>query len=159
MPTAHRRNPIAACIAAFITAGIPASAQPQITSLGVLPNMSSSEAHDVSADGTVVVGSCTGAGGTRAFRWTATGMRGLPRLTGGVDAECNAISQDGLFAVGSSTSSLGNHAVRWPSPGGVEDLGTLEYSGNSEARAVSADGAVVVGSASLNSPSRAFRWT
>ncbi|WP_181952576.1 hypothetical protein [Vulcaniibacterium gelatinicum] len=77
----------------------------QMVSLGALPGGTNSFAADVSADGTVVVGSSDSEGemvGT-AFRWTvAEGMRSLGTLPGDDYSFADAVSADGRVVVGSS---------------------------------------------------------
>src|SRR5690606_8457157 len=57
----------------------------------------SSAAHDVSADGAVIIGYTTSAEGRVAFRWTETaGMEPLGDLPGGdYDSTASGISDDG----------------------------------------------------------------
>lgn len=104
--------------------------------LGFLPAANNlSRASDVSADGSVVVGS--GYGG--AFRWTAeTGMVNL-ELVGLLNepfyGQPNAISADGSTVVGQSPETW-----IWTEAGGLNYLGM-----NMPAYAASADGSVVVG--------------
>lgn len=106
-------------------------------------------AFDVSADGSVVVGTSGG----KAFRWSSgTGIQALSTL----DGEAHGVSGDGSVIVGVSN---GFRAVRWISGGGIETLGTL---GGlfSWAFDVSADGSAIVGWATnANNDLRAFRWT
>jgi probable HAF family extracellular repeat protein len=61
-----------------------------------------SEAHGVSADGSVVVGSAHNAAGQRhAFRWTAAGgMQNLGTLPGGCCSSAWGVSADGSVVVG-----------------------------------------------------------
>ena len=55
-----------------------ASAVPMFQGLGDLPGgLFNSQAYDVSADGSVVVGQGNSASGGEAFRWTSAGMVGL----------------------------------------------------------------------------------
>ncbi|UCV13444.1 autotransporter domain-containing protein [Quatrionicoccus australiensis] len=136
-----------------------------------------SGASDVSADGSVIVGSAQNAlGESLAFRWvqgtSADGlttfdtegnsggaMIGLGTL-GGAGSSASGVSSNGSVVVGSSGTSGGYvHAFRWTNDGMV-DLGTLG-GGESWANGTSSDGSVVVGSAeaSNNGPYRAFRWT
>jgi probable HAF family extracellular repeat protein len=135
---------------------------------------SESEAHGVSADGSVVVGWATNAAGQkRAFRWTAArGMEDLNTtyahlLTDGSElGAALAISPDGRYIAGwgYNAATGRNEAFLLDTQGtGVEErltwLGTLGGS-KSEALGVSADGSVVVGSAQ-NAAGKwhAFRWT
>jgi len=116
--------------------------------------------HDVSGDGSVVVGST----GKEAFRWTqVSGIVGLGDLSGGgFGSNAQSVSADGSVIVGRSESKLGNEAFRWTAETGMVGLGDLvggDFS--SIAYGVSADGSVVVGKgySASGSPSEAFRWT
>lgn len=123
-----------------------------------------SEARDVSADGSVVVGFSFSdlSGQQEAFRWTlAEGMIGL----GGLDplfpeSFADAVSADGSVIVGGSYGVSGWEAFRWTSTGGMVPLGDLPGgSFESEALGVSADGSVIVGYSDGVSGWEAFRWT
>jgi probable HAF family extracellular repeat protein len=141
--------------------------------LGFLQNPgggNSSYAHDVNADGSVVVGHSTSAKGIQAFRWTqdpggvATGtMVGLGSLPGGAFySVAHGVNADGSVVVGSSNSQ----AFRWTqdpvggASGTMVGLGSLPggslFSG---AYAVNADGNVVVGHSASARGHEAFRWT
>ena len=82
--------------------------------LGNLSGWNFSSASGVSADGSVVVGSSSGANGGEAFIWNSTqGMRSLQQvltndyglnLTGWSLYQANAISADGLTVVGEGTN-------------------------------------------------------
>jgi len=122
------------------------------TDLGVLPGGSlPTWAEDISADGSVVVGTATAADGAHeAFRWEDGVMSPLGRLPGQPDSTAQGVSADGRTIVGNS----GDRAVRWKD-GLPSDLG-LGF-----AYAVSADGRTVVGS--YRQPGEpllsAFIWT
>lgn len=141
-----------------------------IVELGQLPGAGGaafSEAYDVSADGSVIVGLAD----TDApfglplygFRWTAaTGMRRLNDRPGGEDlAQASAISADGQVTVGYADTAAGIRAVRWLGEfGGAFDMGLPPgRSGFTEARHVSGDGNVVVGVWGTGLENEAFRWT
>ncbi|WP_156385659.1 autotransporter domain-containing protein [Devosia sp. Root685] len=152
-----------------------------IQSLGLLfPGVSGarSYAHDVSGDGTRVVGLHTQLGMSRGFVWVegATGGEaGNPqmyRLEGLDDAgrwSAAAISDDGRYAAGYSdgNATLGL-ATRWDltqigvdGTNSVLNLGALTGmdGGNSSASDISADGRVVVGmSGGSTGFNKAFRW-
>jgi probable HAF family extracellular repeat protein len=107
-----------------------------------------SQAHAVSADGSVVVGDGASAAGYEAFRWTAAiGMVGLGDLPGGeFGSYARGISSDGSTVVGGSTSELGGEAFRWTEATGMVGLGDLPGGAfDSFANAVSADGSIIVG--------------
>jgi len=121
-----------------------------------------SEAHDLSADGSVVVGVSESTPGTQAFRWTsAGGMAGLGDLPGGAFfSQANAVSPDGSIVVGTSDASPGpdREAFRWSDETGIQGLGQLAGGFGTRALDVSADGSVVVGRA--DSPTGdAFLWS
>lgn len=141
------------------------AASATFTGLGTLPGGSytSSEAWDVSANGTVVVGESRSAAGTEAFRWTATdGMTGLGDLAGGIfHSRAIAVSGDGSVIAGSGESDPGGtEAFRWTTTGGMTGLGDLTGGKFlSFATSVSHDGSTVVGSSESASGMEAFLWT
>ena len=119
--TQNRFNALlSACVMSLIaTAGWSQS----LTWLGVLPNGTHSYASDVSADGSVVVGSVFYDGYDpfgeyyfygRAFRWTASGgMQNLGTL-GGYYSEAFGVSADGAVVVGWAYNAAGDWlAFRW----------------------------------------------
>jgi len=148
-----------ACTAAF--AIHPAQAADTFTGLGTLGG-TYSEAFDVSADGSVVVGAgyIAGNAAIHAFHWTGGVMSDLGTLAG-TDSRATAVSADGAVVVGYNTTAGGvtSRAFRWTSGAGMVDLGTLGGS-DSIANDVSADGGVVVGYGYLagNAAFHAFRW-
>lgn len=139
-------------------------------SLGVLNGGTSSYAHGVSADGSVVVGKAAdGAAGNayRAFRWTeaSDNMVSLGTLNGGNYSAATGVSADGEVVVGVATDGhAGNadRAFRWTAATQMLSLGTLNGGTGSVASGISADGRVVVGGAAdgaAGNAYRAFRWT
>jgi probable HAF family extracellular repeat protein/parallel beta-helix repeat protein len=120
-------------------------------------------AHDVSANGAVVVGyTRTPSVDSEAFRWTeAGGMQVLGMLDGFSNSSALAVSSDGLVVVGASSGVGLLEAFRWTLTGGMQGLGDLP--GGSEcrsiARGVSADGSIVVGQGRSELGTEAFRWT
>ena len=148
-----------------------------LTWLGTLGGNISS-AHDVSADGSVVVGVARDSNGFyRPFRWTPRGgMQDLGTL-GGRHGEATRVSPNGATIVGAASTvnssgsasidsvgilSLNNSHVyrpfRWTQGGGMQNLGTLG-GGSGWGNGVSADGGVVVGWAdNASGYGRAFRW-
>ena len=128
------------------------TAKSGLVHLDLAPGFASAYANDVSADGSVVVGS----GGLtdsdlhqvhHAFRWTAAGgMVDLGVVPGSLHSVADVISADGKVVVGFSimTADDHHHPFRWSATTGIVDLG--ELSGvYSYASAVSVDGRVVVG--------------
>lgn len=152
---------IAAAVAAILAAT--ASAQPRITSIGVLPGGAYSRTSAISGDGAAAVGGCfLSPGGYRAVRWTrAEGLRNLGLLPGGTASYAVAVSADGAVVAGyCDLASGGRRAFVWDAASGVRDLGVLDGLVDSTARAISADGATVLGfSAAFQTPSRMFTWT
>lgn len=119
-----------------------------IVSLGGLPGGSIYNiAWDVSADGSVIVGSAD----SQAYRWTVqTGMVALGGLPGGGNGgEALGVSADGSVVVGYANSTSGYQAFRWTAASGMVALG------GECAEAVSADGSIIVGEGSDG----AFYWT
>jgi probable HAF family extracellular repeat protein len=108
--------------------------------LGDLPGGSFySYAHDVSADGSVVVGYGISASGLEAVRWENGIITSMGDLPGG-DSESRAysVSTDGSVIVGYGTSTSGDEAVYWKND-------TVTRLGATAALDVSADGSVIVG--------------
>ena len=148
-----------------------------LTWLGTLGGNISS-AHDVSADGSVVVGVAQDSNGFyRPFRWTpGGGMQDLGTL-GGRHGAAMRVSPNGATIVGTAStmnssafaditsegflSLSGNHRMRpfrWTQGSGMQNLGT--FGGCCGwATGVSADDGVVVGWAmNASGNPRAFRW-
>jgi probable HAF family extracellular repeat protein len=121
-------------------------AQATFTPLGLLGG----QAWDVSADGSVVVGTV----GNEVFRWTAGGTILRPASV----QDRAAVSGDGRVVVGSQLFP-DRGAFRWIIGQPFEDLGDLEATFDSGAFGASADGNVVVGYGSTNNGTMAFRWT
>ncbi len=129
----------------------------------------------ISADGTVVVGEATDAGGFwRTFRWTAaTGMVDLGTL-GGPESVAYAVSKDGSVIVGTSLTSStsdSNDAFIWTVAGGMQSLrsvldakgvhGADNWVQFTSATGISGNGMVITGFG-LNPRSTAFPfgvWT
>src|ERR1041384_6096874 len=128
-----------------------------LTGLGVLPGGTGSQAHAVSGDGNVVVGSAffnTEIQG-RAFRWTpAGGMVSLGSVPGGSESWANGVNSDGSVVVGECVRPVApgsgqntGVAFRWDAAGGMQELFLDTGSGRlaAEATGVSGDGSIVVG--------------
>ena len=125
---------------------------------GHLPAVAQSEAFDVSADGSVVVGRGSSASGLEAFRWTAaSGMVGLGELPGGLfESRANGVSADGSVVVGRSRTDdiSANEAFVWTQDNGMQSLRDMLIASGvtglddwelHEASGISADGQWVVG--------------
>lgn len=107
-----------------------------------------SQANDVSADGSVIVGIGSSEHGFEAFRWTAEGgMIAIGDLPGGsLGSEANAVSNDGQVVAGFITPPAGGRqAFRWQEATGMAPLVDLDDEVYCEAYGVSADGSVIVG--------------
>lgn len=118
-------------------------------------------ANDVSADGSVVVGSGSTEAVAEAFIWDAeNGLRGLGDLPGGTFySMAVGVSADGSTVVGESSSASGYEAFLWDAENGLRGLGDLpggDFRGR--AVAVSADGSIAVGGSAGASGFEAFIW-
>ncbi len=126
--------------------------------LGALGLGEISEATDVSADGSAVVGYGTVTDdifglGPRAFRWTrTTGIQSLGQV-GFFGSAGSGISGDGLTAVGVS----GAQGFRWVAPGPIAPVGVLPGASSAWARGASFDGSTVVGDSGNGATAAAFR--
>jgi probable HAF family extracellular repeat protein len=126
--------------------------------LGDLPGGGfDSHAHDLSEDGTTVVGFGTSASGREAFRWAAgVGLVGLGDLSGGrFNSVAFGVSADGSVVAGYGYPTDFSEAFAWTTAGGLNGLGFRPGQEVSGAYGISADGKVIVGQA----PLRPFRWT
>ncbi len=118
------------------------------------------EAHEVSADGTVVAGWGGVYSPHVAFRWTRdAGWQNLPALVDGRSVEAWGMSADGQVVVGyGMITSSQYRGFRWDGTSMLQ-YGTLGGA-TSWAWDANIDGSVVVGAAELsNGFNRAFRWT
>lgn len=155
--------PIAGCMALVIANDAIASGV-SFTGLGDLVGDDfNSVAFGVSADGSVVAGIGSIAGGDEAFRWTRSeGLNGLGVLPNSSPYSiAYGISADGGSIVG--TSHFGGpgeaDAIRW-NVGGMLGLGDLSGGRDSStAYDVSADGSVVVGRGNTATANEAIIWT
>jgi probable HAF family extracellular repeat protein len=136
-------------------------AAPTFTALGVFGGVQS-RAHDVSADGSVVVGTTASLPGPSisVFRWSGAGSTQRPVTVGNPELQSAAVSADASTTVGTHRSANGDEAFRWTVQGLFEGVGDLPGGTfHSEAFGVSADGRVIVGSSQSAAGVRAFRWT
>ncbi len=118
-------------------------------------------ANDVSADGSVIVGSGDIEIAAEAFIWDAEqGLRGLGDLPGGDDySMATGVSADGATVVGESASASGYEAFIWDAQNGLRGLGDRPGGDfRSRAAAVSEDGSIVVGFSAAASGFEAFIW-
>jgi probable HAF family extracellular repeat protein len=129
--------------------------------LGSFPSSHfNSDAFDVSADGSVVVGRSLRGWYDEAFRWENGVMTGLGLLHGpSFGSQATDVSADGSVVAGSCGGvERGAEAFRWEN-GVMTGLGDLPggyfYSHTLD---VSADGSVVVGESRSASGFEAFRW-
>ncbi|UCC31679.1 MAG: hypothetical protein JSU86_05245 [Phycisphaerales bacterium] len=115
----------------------------------------SSEAYDVSADGSVIVGNSIHEPGTEAFRWEDGILVGLDEFPGGLFfSYAYGVSADGSVVVGSGGTDLGVETFVWDAQHGMRNLpSVLETEFNLDligwqlkaATGVSANGATIVG--------------
>ncbi len=113
--------------------------------LPLLPGHSQSSAADVSADGSVIVGT---SGGSLAsgFRWENGTVTNLGYLNQGYKyTRATGISSDGSIIVGDSNGAYDNQAYKWTQADGMQGLGYLSGSNNSYANAISSDGRIIAG--------------
>ena len=116
---------------------------------------------DLSADGSVVVGTMGHNTRSMAYRWEDGDVTPLGAI-GGTESAATGVSADGSVVVGYTGTLWDNkeQAFRWEN-GVMVGLGTLDKE-RSRACDVSADGSVVVGTVYADSPhwmpSEAFRW-
>lgn len=134
--------------------------------LGWLPNAgvcpSRSDAYEVSADGSVVVGlSWDGCSG-RGFRWTAaTGMQQLQNLANGAN-RASVCSADGSVIAGFAQGNFNRTPAMW---NGETLEGTLlDPSGDAQGEwhGMSDDGQILLGTLYMGAPDGAFdavKWT
>jgi uncharacterized membrane protein len=131
-----------------------------IKMLGSLDGSNRSEASDVSADGTVIVGD----GGEQAFRWTQDeGMIGLGVLNGKTKSRAIAVSEDGTIITGSSWNNSFEleKTFIWTQASGMTEIEGFEANiASSFPNALSADGTAIAGSCYEKTTDKEspFRW-
>lgn len=132
-------------------------------SLGQLPGGVASSASELSADGTVVVGTSYSMSGYQAFHWTEnTGMVGLDLpLAESSKSRSIGVSADGSVVVGHRFSAAGWQVFKWTSETGMVgidiDLPDDFYSFGTHG--VSGDGAIIVGQSELLSGYGPVLWS
>ncbi len=163
--TKRLKGLVAGCLLLLGGLGTSAFGQRFVVLGDIFGGSDASEAFDVSADGTVVVGVSDSINGWEAFRWTeADGMEPLGDLPGGdFESWAFGVSADGSVVVGRGTRSR-HEAFRWTRSLRMRGLGSLSFQyPESAAFDVSADGTVIVGSSAYDLPyyttNIAFRWT
>jgi probable HAF family extracellular repeat protein len=154
--------PVVSCVAFAVFASF-TRAQPSFQGLGDLPGgWFVSVPNDVSADGSVVVGSSSIEGestGQRAFRWTReTGMVQLSALPD-ANSDARGVSGEGRIIVGFWSQPDGSGwGFRWEN-GVVTKLGDLPGGvSSSNANAIAPDGQVIVGASVSSNGPEAYRW-
>ncbi|QDU56125.1 hypothetical protein [Aeoliella mucimassa] len=135
-----------------------------LSTLGDDGGFVASQARNLSADGSVIVGSGELSEGDMAFRWTAeTGMQPLGAVTDELVATgAFAVSGDGNVVGGSGRTASGVEGWIWDETHGVQSLRQLLVDQGvdmddwiiSEVNALSYDGSVVVGTAASASRQR-----
>jgi probable HAF family extracellular repeat protein len=160
----HRTQLIVSALLVLASLGRLEAQEISFIGLGDLPGGAwDSRASDVSADGSVVVGSGVDSqGNTKAFRWTSPGgMVDLGSLPGGASSNAASVSADGSVVAGTSDSAIApTEAFRWTLQTGIVGLGTLAPSIGSVGTAVSGDGSTIVGYGETPAgETEVFRWT
>jgi uncharacterized membrane protein len=139
-----------------------------ITSIGVLPGGTLSNAAGLNADGSVVVGASQSAtNSSLAVRWTAPGtLQSIPLLPNSMWSQGYGISTNGQWIAGyNQNNTFPGVAIRWNASSGITQLGgypTIAPLGDARAYGVSDNGAVVIGSYDRQLTGylpQAFRWT
>jgi len=130
-----------------------------------LPGHSQSHAADVSADGSVIVGTSehydvdTGAFLVSGFRWENGMLTNLGYLNPGYKyTKGMGVSADGSIIVGDSISSYDKQAYKWTQADGMQGLGYLPGQYTSYADAISSDGSIIAGYGSSVAGPVAIMW-
>lgn len=148
-----------AAAAGLMTLGSSVSAQ-SITSIGIPPGGTFSNANAVSANGSAVAATVDMAS---AYRWMSSGLVSIGLLPGAYATSADDISSDGAVIVGSAFFDSPEETVRahrWTASGGMQDLGLPAGGVASVGSGVSGDGNVVTGySFDVDFNTTAFRWT
>jgi probable HAF family extracellular repeat protein len=133
--------------------------------LGLGPNSAQSRAWDVSADGTVVVGTFWAIDGffrpPHAYRWTSGTFQDLGTLNPNAhEAEAYAVSDDGSKVVGWARGLSGfQRPFVWTAASGMQELSNVPGS-DAKATDISPDGSIIVGSFYVDAEGswHAFQW-
>gem|GEM_PF-2680308 len=133
--------------------------------LGLGPNGAQSRAEDVSADGSVIVGTIWAVEGffrpPYAYRWTAGTFQDLGTLNPNAhEAEAYAVSDDGSKVVGWARGLSGfQRPFVWTAASGMQELSNVPGS-DAKATDISPDGTTIVGSFYVDAEGswHAFQW-
>src|SRR5215211_5666462 len=133
--------------------------------LGLGPNGVQSRAWDVSAGGSVVVGTFWAQSGfffpPHAYRWTAGAFQDLGTLNPNAqEAEAYAVSDDGSKVVGWARGLSGfQRPFVWTAASGMQELSNVPGS-DAKATDISRDGTIIVGSFYVDAEGswHAFQW-
>jgi len=133
--------------------------------LGLGPNGTQSRAWDVSADGSVVVGTFWVQSGfffpPHAYRWTGGTFQDLGTLNPDAqEAEAYAVSDDGSKVIGWARGLSGfQRPFVWTAAGGMQELSNIPGS-DAKATDISRDGSIIVGSFFVDAEGswHAFQW-
>ena len=133
--------------------------------LGLGPNGVQSRAWDVSADGSVVVGTFWVQNGSffppHAYRWTAGNFQDLGTLNPDAqEAEAYAVSDDGSKVVGWARGLSGfQRPFVWTAASGMQEISNVPGS-DAKATDISRDGTTIVGSYYIDAEGswHAFQW-
>jgi uncharacterized membrane protein len=126
----------------------------------------------VSADGTIVAGSCSGPSGSQFFRWKGTAAPVMVPLPPGASAEVETgMTPDGATIFSAFTVNDTTRAFRWTEPTGTVEISLPNYKicriepgMHPSGRVVSADGTALTGNCRTpfengTALRGAFRWT
>ena len=117
-----------------------------------------SDAFDISADGSVVVGFASNSSGDlRAFRFSSGTLTNLSSLVGTTETFANGVNSDGSVIVGGQDAGGTLSAFVWTQASGIVIIPTGPGS-ISEAKAVSGDGNLVTGTTFSLAGESAFVW-
>jgi probable HAF family extracellular repeat protein len=138
---------------------------PSFEPLGLGPNGAQSRAEDVSADGSVIVGTIWAVDGffrpPYAYRWTAGTFQDLGTLNPNAhEAEAYAVSDDGSKVIGWARGLSGfQRPFVWTAASGMQELSNVPGS-DAKATDISPDGTTIVGLFYVDTEGswHAFQW-
>jgi probable HAF family extracellular repeat protein len=148
-----------------IAASLAQAASASFEPLGLGPNGVQSRAEDVSADGSVIVGTIWAVDGffrpPYAYRWTAGTFQDLGTLNPNAhEAEAYAVSDDGSKVVGWARGLSGfQRPFVWTAASGMQELSNVPGS-DAKATDISPDGTTIVGLFYVDAEGgwHAFQW-